>query len=45
VEWEAEIDGKTYPLQIRQEGDPRNCLIPFFLRGETPSFIRVFESP
>jgi len=44
VEWEAEIDGKTYPLQIRQEGGPRNCLIPFFLRGDTPSFIRVFES-
>lgn len=43
VEWQVEIEGRVYPLPIRQEGTPRNCLIPFFLREGKPSIIRIFE--
>lgn len=45
VEWEAVIEEKVYPLAIRQTGNPRNCLIPFFLRNGKPENIRVFETP
>ena len=45
IEWEAEIEGRIYPVSIRQEGAPGNCLIPFFLRDGKPEFIRVFEDP
>ena len=43
VAWEAEIDGLLYPLPIRQEGTARNCLLSFFLQGNRPVCIRVFE--
>jgi len=45
VAWEAEIDGQTYPVIIRQEGAAGNCLVPFFLRDGKPDFVRVFENP
>lgn len=45
MEWEALIDEQIYPLAIRQSGNPRNCLIPFFLRNGKPEHIRVFENP
>jgi len=45
VDWIAEIDGVTLPLVLIQEGAAGNCLIPFFLRGGKPDFIRVFEIP
>jgi hypothetical protein len=45
IDYDAEIDGHTYRLEIRQEGAEGNCLIPFFLRNGTPDFIRVFETP
>ena len=43
LQWEAEIDGRIYPVTIEQENDSNNCLIPFFLRNGQPDFIRVFE--
>jgi len=43
LEWEAEIEGQTYAVAIEQEGEHRNCLIPFFLKDGEPEFIRVFE--
>ena len=43
LQWEAEIDGRIYPVTIEQESDSNNCLIPFFLRNGRPDFIRVFE--
>ena len=45
LQWEAEIDGRIYPVTIEQERDSNNCLIPFFLRNGQPDFIRVFEEP
>ena len=45
IDYDAEIDGQTYRLEIRQEGAEGNCLIPFFLRNGKPEFIRVFETP
>jgi len=45
VDWIAEIDGASFPLVITQEGAVGNCLIPFFLRGGKPDFVRVFETP
>ena len=45
LQWEAEIDGRIYPVTIEQESDSNNCLIPFFLRNGHPDFIRVFEEP
>lgn len=45
VDYDAEIDGQTYRLSIRQEGAEGNCLIPFFLREGKPDFVRVFEEP
>jgi hypothetical protein len=45
IEWEAEIDGQVINVVLEQEGDAKNCLIPFFLRNGHPDFIRVFENP
>ncbi len=45
LHWEAEIDGQVYPLDMEQEADRKNCLIPFFLKNGVPSFVRVFENP
>lgn len=45
IDYDAEIDGQVYRLEIRQEGAGANCLIPFFLRNAKPDFIRVFETP
>lgn len=45
LHWEVEIDGKIYPLEMEQEDERKNCLIPFFLQNGVPSFIRVFENP
>lgn len=45
LHWEAVIDGQTYPLDMQQEEERKNCLIPFFLRKGIPSFLRVFENP
>ena len=44
LHWDVEIDGKGYPLDMEQEEEKKNCLIPFFLRGGQPTFIRVFEN-
>jgi hypothetical protein len=43
-EWEAEIEGETFTISIEQEGEHRNCLIPFFLKNGQPEFIRVFDN-
>ena len=45
VEWEAVIEEQVYNVAIRQGDNPRNCLIPFFLRNGKPDHIRVFENP
>jgi len=45
VEWTVEIDGKTYPVAILQEGAAANCLIPFFLKEGNPTYVRIFEDP
>lgn len=45
IEWEAVIEERVYPLAVRQTGNARNCLIPFFLRNGKPDFIRIFENP
>ncbi len=45
LHWEAVIDGQVYPLDMAQEEDRKNCLIPFFLRNGLPTFVRVFENP
>jgi hypothetical protein len=45
ADYEIEIDGHVNTLSIRQEGALGNCIIPFFLRGGTPDYIRVFEEP
>lgn len=45
VEWEAVIEEQVYNVAIRQTSNPRNCLVPFFLRNGKPDYIRVFENP
>jgi len=45
IAWEAEIDGQVLTVAIVQDGEQKNCLIPFYLRNGQPEFIRVFEDP
>ena len=45
IDWIAEIDGVSLPVSVVQEGAVGNCLIPFFLKGGKPAFVRVFEAP
>jgi hypothetical protein len=43
IRWVAEIDGQSYPVEIEQEGNRKNCIIPFYLCNGIPTMIRVFE--
>lgn len=44
-EYVAEIDGKSIPILMRQEGEIRNALLIFFLKADgQPGFTRAFEN-
>jgi len=40
----AKVDGESIPFLMRQEGQIRNAMVIFFLRGGRPDFMRAFEN-
>ncbi len=39
-----EVEGKIFPVLMRQDANPLNANIVFYLRKEEPAFMRFFES-